>query len=401
MRWQPTTTKRVLFWAVPAAVLLAFLTVALRGEPQRVDVAVVTRGPLTVTVDDEGQTRVHDVFTVSAPIAGTLQRTALHVGDGVEGGKTIVARIQPADPALLDPRARVEAEHAVHAAEAAARLARAERDRAVAEKEFAGAAVIRTRELRAKGAVSKQAIDDAERADRSAHAALVAAEEAIGVRDHELAKARAVLTTPTADAAGCACVDLRAPVSGRVLRITEKSETPVQAGSSLLDIGDPAQMEIVADYLSNEAAMLRPGQRAILENWGGAPLNAIVRRVEPTAFTKVSALGIQEQRVNVILDLTDPPSAWEMLGHAYRVDVRVVAWETAEATLVPLTALFRHDDAWALFVDDDGRARMRNVTIGHRAGLSVEVVDGVAAGERVVVNPNQRIEDGARIRARG
>ncbi len=292
----------------------------------------------------------------------------------------------------------------MHAAEAAARLARAERDRAVAEKEFAGAAVVRTRELRAKGVVSKQAIDDAERADRSANAALVAADAAIRMRDHELARARAALMTPTPDvtaAGGCACVDLRAPVSGRVLRIAEKSETAVHPGSPLLDIGDPAQMEIVADYLSNEAATLRAGQRARLENWGGAPLNATVRRVEPTAFTKVSALGIQEQRVNVILDLTDPPSAREMLGHAYRVDVRVVAWETAEATLVPLTSLFRHDDVWALFVDDAGRARVRNVTIGHRAGLSVEILDGVAPGERVIVNPNQRIEDGARIRARG
>jgi HlyD family secretion protein len=397
------TARRALFWALPIVLVATFLVLALRPAPQPVDVAPVERGPMTVTVDDEGETRVHDVFTVSAPIAGTLLRTPLHVGDSVDAGATIVARIEPTDPVLLDPRARAEAEHAVHAAEAAARLARADRDRAAAEKEFADAAVRRTRELRDKGAVSMQAIDDAERAARSATASLAAADATIKVRDHELARARAALITPThADGSlgSCECVDLRAPVSGRVLRIPEMSQTVVQPGEALIDIGDPTKMEIVADYLSNEAATIRPGQRAIIENWGGPPLNATVRWVEPTAFTKVSALGIEEQRANVILDLTDPPSAWPTLGHAYRVDVRVVTWEADAATQVPLTALFRHDDGWAVFVDADGRARLRAVTIGHRAGLSVEVVAGVEPGERVVVNPNQHVDDGARIRAR-
>ena len=398
-----TTSKRALFWAAPIVVVGAFLALALRPSPQPVDVAVVERASMTVTVDDEGETRVHDVFTVSAPIAGELRRTPLHVGDTVEVGKTVVARIEPSDPDLLDPRTRAEAEHAVHAAEAAARLARAERDRAAAEKEFADAAVQRTRELRGKGAVSQQAIDDAERAARSATASLAVADAAIKMRDHELARARAALITPTkvdGDAGECECVDIRAPVNGRVLRIAEKSQTVVRPGEALIDIGDPTQMEIVADYLSNEAAALRTGQRATIENWGGPPLNAVVRWVEPTAFTKVSALGIEEQRANVILDLIDPPSTWSTLGHAYRVDVRVVTWESDAATQVPLTALFRHGDGWAVFVDDAGRARLRSVTIGHRAGLSVEIVDGVAPGERVVVNPNQHVEDGARLRAR-
>ena len=398
-RLHPNTIKRLLFWGAPALVVAAALVYAFRAEPELVDIAVVTRGPLMVTVDDEGETRVHDVFTVSAPIAGRLQRTPLHVGDPVEAGKTVVARIEPVDPALLDPRARAEAEAGVHTAEAAARYARAERERAIAEHDFATSDVARLRELHNKGVVSQQAIDDGERRVRTASAALDASDAAVKMRNHELARARAALMTPTKDTSdgGCACVDLHAPVSGRVLAIEEKSETVVQSGTPLIDLGDPLQIEIVADYLSSEAVSLHSGQRAIIEGWGGAPLNAVVQRVEPSAFTKVSALGIEEQRVNVILNLTDPPSAWPTLGHGYRVDVRVVVWD-AEAVIVPLTALFRHADGWALFVDDGGAARLRTVTPGHRAGLQVEVVDGAAPGEQVVVNPNERIEDGTRIR---
>jgi len=356
-----------------------------------------------VTVDDEGETRVHDVFTVSAPIAGRLQRTPLHVGDPVEAGKTVVARIEPADPALLDPRARAEAEAAVRTAEAAARYARAERERAVAEEDFAAAEVRRMRELHAKGVASEQSIDEAERAHRTAMAAVNAADAAIKMRDHELARARAALMTPTKDTGGnaaCACIDLHAPVNGAVLSIEQKSEAVVQTGTPLIDIGDPAQIEIVADYLSNEAVSLRSGQPAIIDGWGGAPLNAVVQRVEPSAFTKVSALGIEEQRVNVILNITDPHAAWKTLGHGYRVDIRVIVWQADAVDIVPLTALFRHGDGWALFVDDGGRARLRPVDMGHRAGLKVEIRDGVAPGEQVVVNPSERIEDGTRLRSR-
>ena len=399
-RLNRVATKRLLFWSVPTVALLAALVYAFRAEPQPVDIATITRGPLVVTVDDEGETRVHDVFTVSAPIAGRLQRTPLHVGDQVEAGKTVVARIEPADPALLDPRARAEAEAAVRAAEAAARYARAELERAGAEEDFAAAEVRRMRELHAKGVASEQAIDEAERAHRTAKATVNAADATIRMRDHELARARAALITPTNDPgahAECACVDLHAPVSGQILSIAQKSEAVVQTGAALLEIGDPARIEIVADYLSNEAVALRAGQSAIIDGWGGAPLNAIVQRVEPSAFTKVSALGIEEQRVNVILNITDPHDAWTTLGHGYRVDVRVIVWQADAVDIAPLTSLFRHRDGWALFVEDGGRAELRAVEIGHRSGLRVEVVSGVAPGDRVIVNPSDRVEDGTRI----
>ena len=402
-RMNQVATKRLLFWIPPAALLIAGLIYAFRAEPEPVDVVAVARGPLVVTVDEEGETRVHDVFTVSAPIAGRVQRTPLHVGDAVEAGKTVVARIEPADPALLDPRARAEAEAAVRTAEAAARYARAERERAIAEEEFAAAEVRRMRELHTKGVASEQSIDEAERKHRTAVAAVDASDAGIKMRDHELARARAALITPTKDPgtdAACACVDLHAPVSGQILSIEEKSEAVVQTGTPLLQIGDPAQIEIVADYLSNEAVSLHAGQRAIIDGWGGAPLNAVVQRVEPTGFTKVSALGIEEQRVNVILNLTDPREAWQSLGHGYRVDVRVIVWQSEAVNVVPLTALFRHGDGWALFVDDGGRARLRPVVIGHRAGLKVEVVDGVTATDQIIVNPSGRTEDGTRVESR-
>jgi HlyD family secretion protein len=314
----------------------------------------------------------------------------------------VVARIEPADPGLLDPRARAQAEHAIEAAEAAAKLARAERERAHADEDFAAAEVVRVRELHAKGVVSKQSIDEAERAHRSAAAALEAAAAAINVREHELAVARAALIAPKERAAGvdCACVDLHAPVSGEVLAIAEKSETVVQVGAPLLDVGDPARIEIVADYLSTDAVALKAGQRAVVDGWGGAPLNAVVRRVEPAAFTKVSALGIEEQRVNVVLDLTDPREQWFTLGHAYRVDVHVVVFENEAAVTVPLTALFRRNDGWALFLADDGVAQLRRIKAGQRAGLAVEILEGVVEGDAVVLNPGDDVEDGSRIRAR-
>jgi HlyD family secretion protein len=266
-----TSIKRLAFWSVPVAGLTIALVVAFRPQPELVDLAPVTRGPLIVTVDEEGETRVHDVFTVSAPIAGRLLRATLHVGDEVVAGKTVVARIEPADPALLDPRAQAQAEAAVRAAEAAAQLARAERERAAADQEFAAADVERMRELHAKGVVPKQSIDESERRYRNATAAVGAAAAGITMREHELAVARAalILPTPDSDRSGCACVDVFAPVSGEVLALITKSEVVVQVGTPLLDLGDPATIEIVADYLSTDAVMLRPGQRAVIDGWGG------------------------------------------------------------------------------------------------------------------------------------
>jgi len=256
----------------------------------------------------------------------------------------------------------------------------------------------------ARGSLPQRFVDEARRAFRNADAAVAAARASVDVRDHQVMRARARLITParsTAGEAGCDCIELTAPVDGRVLRVFEKSEAVVQAGAPLIEIGDPADLEIVADFLSADAVRIEPGQRAEITGWGGeGVLEARVRRVEPFGFTKISALGIEEQRVNVILDLVAEPERWRALGHGYRVIVRVIGWESDAALTVPVTALFRRDGVWQVFVEEAGAARLRTVEVGPRAGLQVLTTGGIEAGAVVVVNPPEHLEDGARIAPR-
>jgi HlyD family secretion protein len=407
--------RRIAFWSLPAAALAVALAYAFLPQPTPADVVEVVRAPMRVTLDERGVTRVHDVYTVAAPLAGRLVRTPLHVGDAVEAGVTVVARIEPGDPALLDPRSRRQAEAQVRSATAELRYAQAGIERARADRDFAAGELRRLRALRERGGASEHDVDNAERAARTAAASLDAAHAALVVRQHELARAQAALIVPGgggADASGCGCVEIRAPISGEVLAIHQRSETVVPPGLPLVDVGDRASIEIVADYLTTEAVTIREGQRAIVDGWGGAAFDAVVSRVEGAAFTKVSALGIEEQRVNVVLDPASPPEQWRGLGHGYEVQVHVVAWEAPDVVVVPLTALFRRGEQRQVFAVDGaaaadgaaagstGTARLRDVTIGQRAGLDVRVVAGVVAGERVVDNPGDRIRDGVRITRR-
>ncbi len=391
-------SRRLFVWGGIALVLAVLLVMAFRPQPVVVDLLTVRPGPLQVTVDAEGITEVRDVFTISAPVGGRLQRTPLEVGDAVLRGETVVATIEPSDPAFLDPRAQAESQEELEAAVAARDLAAAELEKAEVEKSFAETELKRARELFASRTVPQRFVDDAERAYRSAAAAVTAAIAALDARKHQVKRARARLITPAAgerNDGDCDCVTLQAPVSGQVLRIFEKSETVVVPGDPLLEIGDPKDLEVVADFLSADAVQVSAGDRALIEGWGGAqPLDARVRRVEPFGFTKISALGIEEQRVNVVFDLVSPPEAWESLGHGYRVIARVVLWEGRDVLTVPVTALFRDGDRWEVFVASDGRARVRTVTPGHRAGLQVEIIDGLGAGEVVVVNPPEHLADG-------
>jgi HlyD family secretion protein len=398
------TTRRMLFWSVPAAALLLGLIAAFRPRAVPVDLAAVEGGPMRVTIDEKAETRVKDSFVVSAPIPGRVLRARLEAGDPVIAGETIVASIEPADPTLLDPRAQAEAEAAIEAARSALTLAEAEREQAVAELDFATAELARMRALFERGAASRQAVDQAERAFRTRRAARLTADAALDVRRHEFDVARARLITAVDTqglASPCACADLTAPVTGRVLKLFQESEALVASGTPLLEIGNPAELEIVAELLSEDAVRVTPGQRVIVDRWGGSdPLEGRIRRVEPYGFTKVSALGIEEQRVNVLIDLTGPPERHAALGHGYRVEVRIVVWETDAALQVPLTALFRRGEDWALFANEDGRARLRSVSVGQRNGLTAELRSGVSAGDRVVLHPSDRIADGTRIEPR-
>ncbi len=396
--------KRIALWSGLGLLLAAGLFLAFRPASVAVDVAEVSAGPLVVTLGDEGETRVRDVFVLSAPVAGQLRRIQLDAGDSVTAGETIVAEIEPVNSEFLDPRSEQQARAAIRAAESAETAARAQVEEAAAEREFASNEVLRIRDLFEDGTVSARDLDSAERANKGARAAFAAANANLQVRRFELERARAQLVSPTARAENddCECLDLIAPVTGQVLRVLRESAGVVRAAEALLEIGDPKDLEIVADLLSTDAVRAAPGQRVLIEDWGGAePLEGIVVRVEPFGFTKVSALGIEEQRVNVVIDITSPAQDWTRLGHGYQVEVRVVLWEEQDIVTVPLTALFRDGERWALFVASGGTAQIRYVELGQRNGVSAQVLAGLEAGEQIVLHPSDRVVDGVRIAPRG
>ena len=401
----PTLRRRLLFWSPLGLGLLLTLAWLFRPQPVPVDVVRVERGPMRVTVSDEGETRVRDVFVISAPIPGLMRRIDLEVGDAVEAHKTVIARIEPNDPAFLDPRSAAEARAARDTAAAARHYAQAQLDRAQAERDFAEAEYKRIEVLAAQRTASENERDSAERRARTAEAQVGEARATLQMRQSEYAQAEARLLSPAklnTRRADCDCITVFSPVSGTVLRVPNQSERIVPSGEPLVEVGDPHQLEIVVDLLSADAVRVREGQRALIEAWGGErPLEGVVRRVEPYGFLKVSALGIEEQRVNVIIDLLAPSQSWQRLGHGYRVEPHIVLWEAADVAQVPLAALFRQGEAWAVFVFTKGRAQTRRISIGHTNGLEAEVLSGVRAGERIVVHPSDRVADGVRITERG
>lgn len=396
--------RRWLFWGVLLVLLGAGLGYAFWPRPIAVDIATATRGPLIVTAGDEGETRVKQAYTVSAPITGHLQRVQHEVGDKVVAGKTELARIEPVEPAFLDVRTRAQAEAAVRAAEAALSYARAELRRQRAELDFAKTEYQRARELYQRKVGSKRALDDAERTLKTRRADVETARANVKVKTFELERAKLQLLPPgekTRKALGpCGCVPVVSPVSGRILQIFHKSAGVVTAGEKLIEVGDPHDLEIAVDFLSADAVSIRTGQRVIIEGWGGdRPLAGRVQRVEPRGWTKVSALGVEEQRVNVIIDFA-PPGPPPELGHGFRVDVRVVVWEAKDVLRAPLSALFRVGSRWAVFAVEDGRARRRFVTVGRRTQREAQILSGLAAGDRVVVYPSDRVTAGVRVTQR-
>lgn len=387
---------------IVALLALASLIYAFLPQPVSVDLAAVTRGPLEVTISGEGKTRVKEVYVVSAPVAGRTLRLQVHAGDSVVGGETELAVLQPAEPQFLDVRTRAEAEARVQAAEAAKSLAEARLARARAELEFAEADLRRARILAAKDNISRRELERAQLNVRTRSAEVATEEAAVSQAAYELETARAALVQPGAagEATGC-CVRVVAPTSGSVLRVLAESETVVAAGTPLLEIGDPRELEIVVDLLSTDAVQVQPGATVFIEHWGGsAGLEGRVRLVEPFGFTKVSALGIEEQRVNVIIDLVDPPEARRELGHGFRVEARIVVWQAPDVLQVPVSALFRAGDSWAVFVVADGRAQLRRVTLGRRNSLTAEVAGGLAAGDAVILHPTDKVAEGVRILGR-
>ncbi len=398
-------SRRIVLWGVVAGLVAAGLIYAFWPQPVPVDLSRVDRGQMRVTIDEEGETRVRDVYVLSAPLSGRLLRIENEVGDTVVAGETVLATIEPRDPSLLDVRSLSEAQAAVKAAEAAKALAGAELDREKAALAFAINDLERAQRLHERGNISERSLDAAELEVRIQRAAVKSAEAALRVKTFELENARAHLITPDtvgarADGAEGCCVDVYAPVSGKVLRVIRESESVVLAADPLLEIGDPRDLEIVVDLLSTDAVRVEAGNPVLVNDWGGPALLGRVRRVEPYGFTKVSALGIEEQRVNVVIDLTDPPDRWQRLGHGFRIEASIVIWEAEDVVKVPVGALFRSEDGWAVFVVRDGRASLRRVEIGHMNGMVAEVLEGLNPGDLAVLHPSDRVSDGTRVVAR-
>ena len=396
--------RRVLWYALLAVILAGALVYAFRDQPASVDLAVIGRGALTVTIDGDGQTRVREVYVVSAPVPGRVLRIERHVGDSVVANETLLATIEPGDPAFLDRRARAQAEAVIKAAEAAFALAEAEQARSLAELDFARAELGRAEELSKRGNISQRDLDRARLEVRTKAAARDTAIATVEMRRFELETARAALIQPGEGAGEGAeeacCVAVYSPVDGRILRVIQESEGVIAAGTPLIELGDPTDLEIVVDLLSGDAVRVREGAEVTIGDWGGGALAGQVRRIEPFAFTKVSALGIEEQRVNVIIDFTDPPEKWRGLGHGYRVDAHILDWRGEDVLQLPLGALFRDGESWAVFVAEDGVARLRHIEIDHGNGREAEVLDGLTEGTSVILHPGDRISDGVRIVSR-
>jgi HlyD family secretion protein len=388
-----------LVWVFGALIVIA-LAFALRPGSVPVDLAVVERGLLRVTIDEEGETRVRDRFVVSAPVAGRVLRIDLEPGDAVTAGKTVLASFQPGLPALLDARTRAEAEGRVNVARAALEEARAARDRAQTDRDFAESDLKRQRELDRAGLVSAEKLESAVADARAKADALRLAESAIRTAQRGLEVAQAALVV-AGGASKSSPILIRAPVTGVVLKRLRESESVVPAGEPLLEIGDPKNLEVVSDLLSTDAVRISTGNSVLIEGWGGEKtLKGKVRRIEPSGFTKISALGVEEQRVNVVIDFDDVAVGENTLGDGFRVEVRIVVWEKENVLKVPISGLFRLGENWAIYVVADGKAARRTLTIGQRNSLEAEVLSGLQPGDVVIVHPSDAVEEGVRVAPR-
>lgn len=393
VQWRRQIAFAVLVVAIGWGVYAGF-----RPQPVVVDLGSAVRAPMRVAIEQEGRTRVVDRYVVAAPVGGYARRITLDVGDAVAAGAPLV-ELEPQRSEVLDARRRAEAEARVAAALANTRAVEQRMKAAEAGAELARKELRRVRTLGAAGHVSAEAEDRAAAEDERAASELRSARFSVATARHELEAARTALGYAAAGGSGDPLV-VRSPVAGQVLRIPRKSEGAVAEGQPLLEIGDPRALEVEVDVLSADAVRIRAGTRVVFERWGGdGTLEGQVRLIEPSGFTKISALGVEEQRVWVIVDFTSPPEQWQRLGDAYRVEASFVLWEEADVLQIPASALFRDGDGWAAFVVEGGRALRRRVEIGQRTGLAAQVLSGIREGERVIVHPDDRLREGVKVSA--
>ncbi len=383
-----------------AAIMLGLGYVAFQDDPIPVDLHTITRGTLEVTINADGVTRIKDIFDIASPITGTALRSPVDVGDTVVAGETLVAVVRPAAPSLLDSRSMLQAQASVAEAEAAVHVAESDLARAREERDLARSQFERTETLVARDVASLTQLEDAVQRLAVAQSAVEAAEARIDMAQSTLNRARTMLQTPQllSDVDATCCLEIRAPADGVVLSIAETSERPVNTGAPLLRIGDPAELEIVADLLSSDAVRLQPGAQAVVERWGGpVPLAATLTSIAPAAQTKVSALGIEEQRLDAVFDITTPQDQRAGLGDGFAVFVRITEWRKQDVLKVPLSALFKRNGNWTVFTASDGIASEQTIRIGRQGAQFAEVLDGLAEGAAVVTHPNDQLTSGGTI----
>jgi HlyD family secretion protein len=401
MRIVPFGRTPLLRWLKRLAVVAVLATIAgviawsFVPKPVPVETARVVRGPFEVTVDEDGRARVQDRYIIAAPLAGTIARLELHPGDSVAAG-AVIARLAPLPSPLLDTRSRAELDGRLGAARARRKQAAATVRRAEAAAAYARTELARAERLAREGAAPGAELDRRRLEADVAARDLDSARFAAAVADDELATAQALIARLGRRAVADEELVVRAPVAGRVLRVFAESEGAIAPGTPLVEIGDPTRLEVVADLLTADAVAVRPGAPVTIAGWGGAPLAGTVRLVEPSATTRISALGVEEQRVAVVVDLADGEQA-RGLGDGWRVEVRIVTWSGDDVVQVPLGALFRDGDRWAVFIVDDGRAVQRWLELGQRGTMTAEVVTGLAPGDAVILHPTERVTPGVRV----
>lgn len=396
-------TRRRVFVISVGVVVLLLIVYGFLPKPVSVDTAAASIGPLRVTVEEEGRTRVKDRYVISAPVPGFLRRIRLEAGNEVKKGQRVAA-LEPLRSAVLDPRSRAEAEAAVNAARAALDAAKEKARAATVDAEYLKERADRSKQLFEGGFIARDQFDETVAAYKKADAIRLSAEAAVTTSRADLARAESALRYSAAGPGGGdtkETVVVRSPVSGRVLKIHRESEGVVNSGEPLLDVGNPKSLEVRVEVLSSDAVRIKADTPVLFERWGDdATLEGRVRIVEPSGFTKISSLGVEEQRVLVIVDFTSPFEVWRRLGDGYRLDATFVLWQGESVLQVPASAVFRKGEGWAAFVVQNGRARLREIEVGRRNGLQAEIRSGIAAGERVIIHPGDEIKDGTRVKTK-
>ncbi len=388
-----------------ALLVCGLLTYGFWPRPFQVDIGEVNRTHLVITINEEGKTRVHDTYVLSAPVEGRLLRVKVNAGDSVVENKTVVAEMVPSYPSLLDDREQTVVYAEIAAAGAGLQIAQAEHEKRIADKKAADAKLIRTQKLLETKVASAEALEQALREAQVAKAALQEAVAFIATRKAELAASRSRLISINNDVYADYInksenvIRLHAPVTGRVLRLLKESETVLPMGTSIMELGDiKNDLELIVELLSSDAVQVTPGDRVMCAGWGGEQeLQGEVQRVEPWGFTKFSALGVEEQRVNAVITFTDQSQQLVKLGHGFRVEVQIVIWEQEDVLVVPANALFRLDREWAVFQVKNGAATLTKVQIGHNNGTQAQVLDGLEAGGKVVLYPSTELVDGMKV----